>query len=72
LQRTFSKAALLALTGFLLLGSAKPVQAYDRCEARIHKAERNLERAIQRHGVHSIQAERRRDQLERARARCHR
>lgn len=72
LHRILNKAAVLALTGFLLLGSAKPLQAYDRCEQRIHRAERNLERAIRRHGLHSIQAERRRDELERVRARCRR
>jgi len=71
LQKVLSKAVVLALSGFLLLGSAQPMQAYD-CEARIRKAERNLERAIRRHGIHSIEAERRRDQLERARARCRR
>jgi hypothetical protein len=62
---------LIALTGFLLLGGAKPLRAYDRCDHRIHKAERNLERAIRRYGLHSSQAERRRDQLERVRLRCH-
>lgn len=71
--KTLAKAIVLTmLTGSLLIGSATPMQAYDNCARRIYKAERNLERAIQRHGLHSIEAERRRDQLERARARCHR
>lgn len=72
LQKISGKAVVLVmLTAFLLLGSAPPMQASD-CETRIRKAERNLERAIRHHGLHSIEAERRRDQLERARARCHR
>jgi len=72
LPKVFSKAGMIAVVGFLLIGSAAPVSAYANCEQRIRKAERNLDRAIQRHGLHSIQAERRRDQLERVRARCHR
>jgi hypothetical protein len=72
LSKIFSKAGMIAVAGFLLVGSAVPVSAYANCEQRIRRAERNLDRAIARHGLHSIQAERRRDQLERARARCHR
>lgn len=74
LPKAFSKAGVtaMALAGFLLVGSVAPASAYTNCEQRIHKAERNLDRAIARHGVHSEQAERRRDQLERVRARCHR
>lgn len=64
-------AVAMLLAGFLLIGSPTPAQAAT-CEQRIHRAERNLERAIQRHGLHSIQAERRRDQLERVQARCRR
>lgn len=62
----------MALAGFLFIGSANPVHAYATCDQKIHKAQRNLERAIQRYGLHSAQAERRRDQLERVRARCSR
>jgi len=74
IHKALSKSGLFAilLSGFLLMGSVAPAHGFDRCEARIRKAERNLERAIRRHGVHSIQAERRRDQLERVRERCHR
>jgi len=73
-SRTFSRIGVLTifLSGFLLIGSVAPVQAYDKCEHRIRKAELKLERAIRRHGVHSIQAERQREQLERVRERCHR
>ena len=74
MARTFSRIGVLTifLSGFLLIGSVAPVQAYDKCEHRIRKAELKLERAIRRHGVHSIQAERQREQLERVRERCHR
>ena len=65
-------AMAMVLTGSLLMGSAKPAQAYANCEQRIRKAERNLERAIRRYGVHSVEAERQRDKLERVRARCNR
>jgi len=74
LSKIFSKAGMtaVALSGFLLIGSVAPASAYANCEQRIRRAERNLDRAIQHHGLHSVQAERRRDQLERVRARCHR
>lgn len=72
LTKIFSKAQVVAVAGFLLIGSVAPVSAYANCEQRIRKAERNLDRAIARYGLHSIQAERRRDQLERVRARCQR
>lgn len=65
-------AMAMVLTGFLLMGSAKPAQGFATCEQKIRKAERNLEKAIQRHGVHSVEAERQRDKLERVRARCNR
>lgn len=72
--KALSKVGLFAvlLSGFLLISSVAPAHGFDRCEARIRKAERNLERAINRHGLHSVQAERRREQLERVRERCHR
>jgi hypothetical protein len=72
MHKILSKAAVPVLAGFLLMASAMPMHAYANCEQRIYRAERNLEKAIQRYGLHSIQAERRRDQLERARARCQR
>jgi len=72
--RTFSRIGVLTilLSGFLLISSVPPASAYANCEQKIRKAERNLEKAISRHGLHSIQAERRREQLERVRERCHR
>ena len=58
---------------FLLVGGVTPILAGDRdngCRERIHNAEANLRREIDRHGEHSRQAQKRRDQLERERARC--
>jgi len=74
MSRILSKTNVLMalLFVFLLIGSVAPVQAFDRCSERIHKAERNLQRAIRRHGLHSVQAEREREKLERVRERCHR
>lgn len=72
MRKILKRAVSPAFAGLLLIGSVMPIHAYATCEQRIHRAERNLERAIERHGLHSIQAERRRDQLERVRARCHR
>lgn len=71
LQKVFNKFIMLVMiSGLLLISSAKPAQAFATCEQKIRRAERNLEKAIQRHGVHSVEAERQRDKLERVRARC--
>jgi hypothetical protein len=69
------KSGILAavLAAIFLAGSAVPSKALDRddkCEQRIHKAETNLQKAVQRHGEHSRQAEKRRHQLEETRERC--
>jgi len=65
-------AAILAAV--FLFGSAAPVRALDRdddrCHRRIEQAERNLDKAVRKHGEHSRQAEQRRHQLEEARERC--
>ncbi len=62
-------AGLLACS--LLAGSA---MAYDRdggrCEQRIDHAQRNLRKAIRKHGEGSRQARKRREQLESARQSC--
>lgn len=60
--------ALLTLVG--LVGSSLPARAEDRCERDIHKAEDNLRVAIEKHGEHSRQAEKRRRELEEVRHRC--
>jgi len=65
-------AAVLASL-FLLVGMS-PLKAGDRdhkCEQRIHKVEARLRDAVQHHGEHSRQAEKRRDDLHRAREACH-
>ena len=70
------KPAILAaiLAAFFLLGSAVPSRALDRdderCERRVHKAEAALQKAIDRHGEHSRQADQKRRELEETRERC--
>lgn len=59
----------LAGVSLLLLGSLSAT-AQERCQHRIWKAERNLHNAVLRHGEHSRQAEKRRRELEHARASC--
>lgn len=71
LQKVFNKFTILVMViGLLLMGNAQPVHAFATCEQKIRKAERNLEKAIRRYGVHSAEAEKRRDKLETVRARC--
>ena len=72
-----TKLSIAALIAFGFVAGTIPARAYDRdderkCERRVHRAEENLEKAVHRHGEHSPQAERRREQLERVRARCRR
>ena len=73
----FRNLALTASLGISLLASCV-IPAYadrddreERCRRDVHKAEERLERAIQKHGEHSRQAEDRRHQLEELRERCH-
>jgi hypothetical protein len=68
-----NKLLAIGLGAAVMLGSAVPSMAAPRrngCARRIHQAEMNLNRAIQRHGARSRQAAERRRQLERARANC--
>ena len=60
--------ALLTIVG--LIGSSLPARAEGRCERDIHRAEDNLRIAIEKHGEHSRQAEKRRHELEEVRHRC--
>lgn len=62
--------ALLSIAG--LVGSSVPARADrdDKCERRIHQAEEKLRVAIQRHGEHSRQAHKRREELEEVERRC--
>lgn len=66
-------SAILAVLFFV--GTAVPVRAVDRdddkCQHQVEKAQRNLDKAVAKHGEHSEQAEKRRHQLEEARERCH-
>lgn len=66
------KLLALACGAMLLAGSASPAIAESRrdCERRVPNAEVNLQKAIRRHGERSRQAEQRRRDLERERARC--
>lgn len=61
--------ALLTLVG--LVGSSLPARAETRCERDIHRAEDNLRVAVEKHGEHSRQAEKRRHELDDVRHRCH-
>lgn len=60
-----------ALGGLLLVGVGADSRSCDNCDQRIHKAEDNLRRAVDRHGEHSNQAEQRRHELEETKRQCH-
>lgn len=65
------KAAVLGLT--MLIGTAVPALAYDRddyCYRNVRKAEWRLNRAVNRHGWASREAQHRRRELARMRAHC--
>jgi uncharacterized membrane protein YraQ (UPF0718 family) len=73
MQKIRTLFAALIITGFI--GMAIPTQlsaatTEDKCEHRIHNAERKLQDAVAKHGEHSHQAEKRRHELEDARAHC--
>ena len=57
------------LSASLIAGAAIPAHADqdDWCRHDVHRAEQNLDKAIQRHGEHNRQAEQRRQQLEEVR-----
>jgi len=63
---------VIALGVWLLAGRVMPTHAagYDDCDKRIHKAEDNLKKEVDRHGEHSPQAEKRRHELEEVRKSC--
>ena len=67
------RCSAVFLAGVFMVSSAGMLMARDhddRCEQRIHKAERNLQKEVDRHGEHSRQAEKRRHELEEAREKC--
>ncbi len=69
-----SKKSVCALVMMVFLAGAFPVRALanERCEERIRRAEERLHQAERKHGGHSRQAEKRRRELEEARAHCRR
>ena len=70
----FRRIGLAALLGALLLGVV-PAQARDRddrCAQRIRKAESQFDNAVRKHGRHSRQAEKRRQELDHVRDQCNR
>jgi hypothetical protein len=67
------KTALLGAAGALLLtlGAGTAQADHPReCAKKINKAERNLDKAIRKHGWRSDNAQKRRAQLQRVRAQC--
>ncbi|MGA9643403.1 MAG: hypothetical protein WBQ72_18535 [Terriglobales bacterium] len=60
--------ALLTVVG--LVGSSVPVRAEDKCDRDIHRAEERLRVAVDKHGEHSREAEKRRRELDEVRHRC--
>jgi len=68
--KTILSAAMFGV--FLLASGVTPVKAGDRdeCHERVEKAEAKYRREVERHGEHSRQAERRHEDLERARESC--
>ena len=71
----FQKTTLISLVlSGCLLGAVVPLQADQRrdCEKNIRKAEQNLNKEVKKHGEHSRQAEKRRQELERTRENCRR
>ena len=59
-----------ALGALLLAGGAAGTWSCNDCDQRIHRAEENLRKAVDRHGERSAEAERRRHELEEARRSC--
>jgi hypothetical protein len=61
-----------ALGAVLLAGGVPRTQAADtECHERIRRAEEKLQKAVDRHGEHSNQAEKCRRELEEAKNSCH-
>ena len=67
------KGSSILMAAVFMLSTAGLLMARDhddRCEARVHKAERALEQAERKHGEHSRQAEKKRRELDEAREHC--
>jgi hypothetical protein len=67
----FRRIGVLAFSGLLFFGTVS-ASAQNGCMRRIQRAQMQLQQAVQRHGVNSRQAEKKRRELERAREGCHR
>lgn len=67
----FRGVTMLGVAALLLIGNVSAVAA-DRCEQRVRKAEMQQQQAVQRHGQHSRQVEKKRRNLEEVRASCRR
>jgi hypothetical protein len=62
--------AVLSVALFFTAVPRLHAEDYERCQRRIAHADHELHEAIERHGRHSIQAERKRHELHEARERC--
>jgi hypothetical protein len=72
---TLKKSVLVGVTlgGLMLVGTAATARADDRrehCDERINHEQRELDRAIARHGYYSSQADHERRELNRLRYQC--
>ena len=69
--KRYKNVPLVATLGVWMLFAPTPSCDHDReCAKRIHRAEENLRKEIDRHGEHSRQAEEKRRELEEARRGC--
>ena len=63
--------AALGVGLLMSVGTLTRAADYDKdCRKRIHNAEKNLRKAVDKHGEHSRQAEKRRHELEEVRRNC--
>ena len=65
----FACGAMLLATGTLLAGTPR-AEARDDCQRKLAHADHELDRAIERHGYYSRQADHWRHELHEARERC--
>ena len=70
MTRTIKILCIALLTVVGLVGSSLPARADERCDRDIHKAEENLRVAIEKHGEHSKEADKRSRELDDVRHRC--
>ena len=77
IAKTFSSSIASVLSGTVLTASllftAVPrlhAEDYNHCQRRIAHADHELHEAVEKHGRHSPEADRKREQLHEARERC--